>query len=138
MKNYNLTILALFLAIPLLQAGEPAKEIGIKSSPFTAMSAKDDSVILTLRGNWLVRRTSADVEAKKAGEKIILKSDSDLTLIERHTQIVVRYVADECVILATTFDGRSFGKDIKEYQEILKLKPNHPVQPTSLRSAADR
>jgi hypothetical protein len=94
------------------------------------MSAKDDSVILTLRGNWLVRRTSADEEAKKAGEKIILKSDSDLTLIERHTQILVRYVVDEGVILATTFDGRSFGNVIKEHQEIIKLKPNQTIQPT--------
>jgi len=130
MKTYNFIILVIFLAVPLSQAGETAKEIGIEFSPFTAMSAKDDSVILTLRGNWLVRRTSANEEAKKAGEKIILKSDSDLTLIERHTQILVRYVVDEGVILATTFDGRSFGNVIKEHQEIIKLKPNQTIQPT--------
>ena len=112
----------IFVVALALAASASAKTVRIENTVLKTFAGRDGSVVFTLKSNWLIQKSNQKSEVVKAGEEITLAADSEITIVDKHTEIRITYLPGIGIVLKTTFDGRSFGGSIETSTDVLEIK----------------
>ena len=112
----------IFVAALALVTSASATTVRIENTVFNTIAGRNGAVVFTLKTNWLIQQLNQKSEVVKAGEEITLAADSEITIIDKHTEIRIKYSPGVGIVLKTTFDARSFGGSIQTSTDVLEIK----------------
>lgn len=101
----------------MLHAESP-RAVTIEATPFASATLREGVLVLKLKGTWMVDGS----KEVKAGAELKVAAGGQVKLVERHTQVLVRFQPDRGVMIDTTFDARPFGGKIEQRSEILAVR----------------
>ena len=103
--------------VQILHADTP-RPVTIEATPFESVSLNEGALVLKLKGAWLIEGG----QKVKAGAEIRIAPERPVKLVDRHTQILIRFQPNHGLLIDTSFDARSIGGKVERKLEVLAVK----------------